>query len=195
MEKTKQIYIYGYSGHGFVCADVARALGYEKIIFLDDDEKKGVLKFSKELEKHDIFIAIGDNEIRSKLYERVLNSGFKLVNLIHPSAIVSPEASIEKSGVLIMPLVIINSKAKIEKGVILNSACVIEHECLVGEFSHISVGAKLAGNVKVGKKCLVGINSCILPNLSLADECILGGGAVLSKSIFKKCVLKGVAAR
>ena len=32
----KIIYLYGASGHGLVCADIARACGYDKIIFLDD---------------------------------------------------------------------------------------------------------------------------------------------------------------
>ncbi|ECR3350084.1 UDP-N-acetylbacillosamine N-acetyltransferase, partial [Campylobacter jejuni] len=101
----------------------------------------------------------------------------------HKSALISPSASVEENaGILIMPYVVVNAKAKIEKGVILNTSSVIEHECMIGEFSHVSVGAKCAGNVKIGKNCFLGINSCVLPNLSLADDSILGGGATLVKS-------------
>ncbi|MFG6697854.1 UDP-N-acetylbacillosamine N-acetyltransferase, partial [Campylobacter jejuni] len=98
-------------------------------------------------------------------------------------------------GILIMPYVVINAKAKIEKGVILNTSSVIEHECVIGEFSHVSVGAKCAGNVKIGKNCFLGINSCVLPNLSLADDSILGGGATLVKNQDEKGVFVGVPAK
>ncbi|MDN2870949.1 UDP-N-acetylbacillosamine N-acetyltransferase, partial [Campylobacter coli] len=78
-------------------------------------------------------------EIRKKIYQKILENGFKIVNLIHKRALISPSASIEENaGILIMPYVVINAKAKIEKGVILNTSCVIEHECVIGEFSHVS---------------------------------------------------------
>lgn len=193
MARTEKIYIYGASGHGLVCADVAMSLGYEECVFLDDSKGK---KFESSLPKYDIFIAIGNNEIRKKLFYQISQSGFKIVNLIHKSAIISQSADIaEDAGILIMPYVVVNAKAKIEKGVILNTSSVIEHECVVGEFSHISVGAKCAGNVKIGKNCFLGISSCVLPNLSLADDSILGGGATLVKSQSEKGVFVGVPAK
>ncbi|ECT4085086.1 TPA: UDP-N-acetylbacillosamine N-acetyltransferase [Campylobacter jejuni] len=193
MARTEKIYIYGASGHGLVCEDVAKNMGYKEGVFLDDF--KG-MKFESTLPKYDFFIAIGNNEIRKKIYQKILENGFKIVNLIHKSALISPSASIEENaGILIMPYVVINAKAKIEKGVILNTSSVIEHECVIGEFSHVSVGAKCAGNVKIGKNCFLGINSCVLPNLSLADDSILGGGATLVKSQDEKGVFVGVPAK
>lgn len=190
----KKIYIYGSSGHGLVSADVARSVGYDEVIFLDDFDERA-LKFSPELEKHDIFIAIGNNKVRAHLVLKVQNAGFKLVSLIHQSAIISPSAKISNEGVLVMPNVTINACVRVEKGVILNTSCVIEHECVVDEFSHISVGAKLAGNVSVGKLCLLGINAAVLPNLKIADECILGGGSVLIKDAREKGTYVGAPAR
>ncbi|AXP08393.1 UDP-N-acetylbacillosamine N-acetyltransferase [Campylobacter hepaticus] len=193
MAKTEKIYIYGASGHGLVCQDIAKNIGYKECIFLDDF--KG-MKFHPKLPKYDFFIAIGDNIIRKQIYKKVLASGFKIVNLIDKNTFISPSANIEEnSGILIMPYVVVNAKAKIERGVILNTASVIEHECVIGEFTHISVGAKCAGNVKIGKNCFLGINSCILPNLSLADNSILGGGATLVKSENEKGVFIGVPAK
>ncbi|MBZ7964600.1 acetyltransferase [Campylobacter sp. 2457A] len=193
MAKTEKIYIYGAGGHGLVCKDVALSLGYKECIFLDDFKAK---PFDPNLEKYDFFIAIGNNQLRKDFFEKVSQSGFKIVNLIHPSAIISPSAFIkEDAGILIMPYVVVNARAKISKGVVLNTSSVIEHECEIGEFSHISVGAKCAGNVKIGKNCLLGINSCVLPNLSLADDSILGGGSTLIKSQNEKGVFVGVPAR
>lgn len=190
----KKIYIYGASGHGLVCADIARNMGYGEVIFLDDDEKKAQI-FTPNLPKHDIFIAVGDNFTRQKLFKKVQNAGFKCVSLIHKSAIIAPSASVNSANVVIMPNVVVNARAKLGAGVILNSSCVIEHECIVGEFSHISVGAKCAGNVSVGARCFLGVNSCVLPNLSLCDEVVLGAGAVMTKSIKQKGVFVGVPAK
>ncbi|TKX32174.1 UDP-N-acetylbacillosamine N-acetyltransferase [Campylobacter estrildidarum] len=193
MARTEKIYIYGAGGHGLVCEDVALSLGYKECIFLDDFKAK---PFDPNLEKYDFFIAIGNNQLRKDFFEKVSQSGFKIVNLIHPSAIISPSAFIEKdAGILIMPYVVVNARVKISKGVILNTSSVIEHECEIGEFSHISVGAKCAGNVKIGKNCLLGINSCVLPNLSLVDDSILGGGSTLIKSQNEKGVFAGVPAK
>lgn len=194
MAKSDKIYIYGASGHGLVCADIAKNVGYKKIIFVDDDEKKGK-KFTPNLAKNDMFIAIGDNATRKKVFERVRNLGFKCVSLIHKSAVIASSANIDEENVAIMANVVVNAKAKVETGVILNSSAVIEHECVVGAFSHISVGAKCAGNVKVGKQCFLGVNSCVLPNLTLCDEVILGAGAVATKSINQKGVFAGVPAK
>ena len=36
----KKIYIYGASGHGLVVADIARACGYEDMIFIDDGKNE-----------------------------------------------------------------------------------------------------------------------------------------------------------
>ncbi|MCR6573828.1 UDP-N-acetylbacillosamine N-acetyltransferase [Campylobacter insulaenigrae] len=192
MGTTKNIYIYGDSGHGLVCADVAKSMGYEKIIFLDD--YKG-LQYSPNLEKYDMFIAIGANTIREQLCKKVIKDGFKLVNLIHKSAIISENASLDDEGILIMPNVIVNAKACIKKGVILNSACVIEHECFVDEFTHISVGVKLGGAVKIGKRCFLGVNSSVIPCLNLSDDVTLGAGGVVIKNITSKGVYAGVPAK
>ncbi|QOR00905.1 UDP-N-acetylbacillosamine N-acetyltransferase [Campylobacter sp. 2014D-0216] len=192
MDTTKSIYIYGTGGHSLVCVDVAKNLGYEKIIFLDDN--KG-LKYHSNLEKHDMFIAIGANHIREKLFKKAKEDGFRLVNLIHKSAIISPSAFLDDEGILIMPNVVVNAKASITKGVILNTACVVEHECFVGEFSHISVGAKLAGAVNIGKRCFLGINSSVIPCVTLCDDITLGAGGVVVKDLKSKGIYAGVPAK
>ncbi len=191
---SEKIYIYGASGHGLVCADIARAVGYKEVIFLDDDEKKAQ-KFTPNLPKYDIFIAVGDNATREKLVQRVQNAGFECVSLIHPSAVIAPSASVSGANVAVMACAVINARAKVLAGAILNTACVIEHECIVGEFAHISVGAKLAGNVSVGARCFLGANSCVLPNLRLCAGVVLGAGAVATKNIEQSGVFVGVPAK
>ena len=179
MAKTKKIYIYGASGHGLVVADIARSSGYDEIVFLDDASE---FKFSPELEKADIIIAIGQNKTRETISKRVEAAGFEIVNLIHKSAVVSESAVIEK-GVVVMPNAVINAKACIKEGAIINSGAIIEHECVIGKFAHISPNTALAGNVSVGEFTHIGIGSSVIQGISIGSSCIIGAGSVVVRDI------------
>lgn len=185
---SKSIYIYGASGHGLVVADIARDSGYDNIIFIDDGTNE-YLTF-KDVEKENsipLAFGIGNNIIRAKLFERVKNSGFDIVSLIHPSSIISPSVTIGK-GTVVMSNVVVNAKATIGVGVILNSSCVIEHECIVDDFVHISPNVALAGDVKVGKFTHIGIGSCVIQGMRVGKNTIIGAGSTVVKNIgnFKK---------
>lgn len=190
MAKTKKIYIYGASGHGLVVADIAKNNGYDEIVFLDDASE---FKFSQELEKADIIIAIGDNKTRQKISQKVEAAGFEIVNLIHKSAVVSESAVIEK-GVVVMPNAVINAKARIKEGAIINSGAVIEHECVIGKFAHISPNAALAGNVSVGEFTHVGIGSSVIQGISIGKNCVIGAGSVVVRDIKDAIKAYGVPA-
>ena len=179
MAKTKKIYIYGASGHGLVVADIAKSNGYDEIVFLDDASE---FKFSPELEKADIIIAIGENKTRQKISQKVEAAGFEIVTLIHKSAVVSESAVIEK-GAVVMPNAVINVKARIKEGAIINSGAVIEHECVIGKFAHISPNVALAGNVRVGEFTHVGIGSSVIQGISIGGSCIIGAGSVVVRDI------------
>lgn len=190
MEKTK-IYIYGASGHGKVVADVAKSVGYKKIIFLDDN---GELKFNPDLPKFPVIIAIGDNKIRANLQKKVSEAGFEIATLIHETAVISPTAKIGR-GVVIMPNVVVNADAVINDGVILNSACVIEHDCKIGKFAHISPNSALAGGVEVGEFSHIGIGSSVIQKIKIGANSIIGAGSAVIKNIDENCLAVGVPAK
>lgn len=178
----KNIYIYGASGHGLVVADIAKASGYENIIFVDDGENE-YLTFDEIKENKQIPITIGiGNNIRAKLFKKVKNNGFEIVTLIHSSSIISSSVIIGK-GTIIMPNVVVNAKAIIENGVILNSSCVLEHECIIDDFVHITPNEALAGDVKVGKFTYIGIESSVIQFLEIGKNMIVGGGSMVIRNI------------
>jgi len=179
----KSIYIYGASGHGLVVADVARACGYNDIIFIDDGENHySVFEDIKDNNHIPVALGIGSNNIRAKLFEKVKINGFKIVTLIHPSCIVSSNISIDE-GTVIMPNVVVNANASIGRGAILNTSCVIEHECRIDDFVHISPNVALAGNVKIRQSSHIGIQSCVIQGLTIGENCIIGAGSVVTKNI------------
>lgn len=191
---TEKIYIYGAGGHGLVCADIALSMGYKEVIFIDDEKKK-CIAFSPDLPKYDIFVAIGDNKMRRWVFDKVEKHGFECVNLIHPSAVVSQNATLVGKNIAIMPNAVINAFAAVGFGTIINTGAVVEHESRIGSFAHIAVGAKVCGHVSVGDSCLVGAGAVIIPNLWIFDEVVIGAGAVVVRNIHEKGVFVGNPAR
>jgi maltose O-acetyltransferase len=49
--------------------------------------------------------------------------------------------------------------------------------------------------VKVRSNVFVGINATILPNLTIGDGAIIGGGAVVTKDVDERAVVAGNPAR
>lgn len=185
--QTQKIYIYGAGGHGRSVADVARAVGYTEICFLDDFAGE---PFYADLPRADIIIAVGDNIARERLYQNVRSAGFPIVNLIHPKAIVSPAAELG-NGVVVMAGAVVNVGSKIGDGVIVNTAAVIDHDCHIEAFAHISPKAALAGHVRVGTRAQVGIGSCMIQHTQIGSDSIIGAGSVVVRNIPSNVVAFG----
>lgn len=175
----KQIYIYGCSGHGLVVADVARACGYETIIFIDDG-KNNCLSFEEiqSLNTFPIALGVGDNATRQTLFEKVRLHGFSVATLIHPSSTISSSATLEV-GTVVMPHVVVNASAFVGQGVILNTGCIVEHECVVEDFAHISPQVALGGNVTVGRFTHIGIGTSVIQGIRIGANTIIGAGSVV----------------
>ena len=179
----KSIYIYGAGGHGLVVADIAALCGYDDITFIDDGDNK-YLSFEAIKNNKDIPVAfgIGDNKTRKKLFNNVMKSGFKVVSLIHPSAIISSSVIID-IGTVVMPNVVVNTNSKIGCGVILNTSSIIEHENIVENFVHISPNVALAGEVIIKENTHIGIGTSVIQKLTIGINCIIGAGSVVVKNI------------
>lgn len=186
METIDTIAIYGMSGHGKVVADVARSLGFTNIFWIDDNpeitETLSFDHFTEEYRTIPVALGVGNNILRAQLYNRLQEKGIAIISLIHPTATVSPSATIE-IGTIIMPHAVINAEAKIGLGVIINSASVVEHNCTVGDFAHISPNAAIAGNVSVGKRVHIGIGSCVIQSRTIGDDAIIGAGSTVITDI------------
>ena len=201
-QTARQLLILGASGHGKVVADIARQIGYTDILFLDDDPDKKVCEGYKVAGKctdftsydADICIAIGNPEIRAKLFAEVKESRYNLPFLIHPSAVLSANVSIGE-GTVVMAGAVINIDAIIGRGCIVNTGATVDHDCRIGDFVHIAVGAHLAGSVTVGKGTWIGIGAVVSNNITICEGCTIGAGAVVVDNICVRGTYIGVPAK
>jgi len=105
--------------------------------------------------------------------------------VIHPSSFVHPQAAVT-GNVIIGKDVYIGPGAALRGdwgGIIVEDGCNIQENCTIHMFpgitvmlkegAHIGHGAIIHG-AQIGKNCLVGMNSVIMDNVELGDECIVG---------------------
>lgn len=141
-----------------------------------------------------IFVAIGDNSLRDRLYDRAISIGFEPVNIISHYAVVSPRAQLGK-GICVMPGAVVNVNTVIEDNCIINTRCSIDHDCHIGKSSHIAPGVTLSGTVKIGDGVHVGTGASLIDKVSIGDWSYIGGGAVVVGDIPSGVMAFGVPAK
>ncbi len=191
----RQAILIGYSGHGYVVADIAIENNYQIIGY---SEKAGIQKNPFNLEylgdenqkdfidafwnKCYFLIGIGDNILRERIFKNLIDKGCHFLTLKSLSSSISNTAVIE-NGTFINRNVSVNAFSRIGKNVILNTACIIEHDCIISDSVHIAPGAVLAGNVFVGERTFVGANCVIKQGIKIGNDVLIGAGAVIIKDI------------
>jgi len=147
--------ILGAGGHGRVVKETAEAMGvFGKIDFLDDNlESKVALGLCSDFEKYAgeypyAFPAFGNNELRMKWTERLQEKCFKIPVLIHPTAFVSPSATVHL-GTIVEAKAIINTNSVIARCSIVSVGAIIDHDTYIGIGCHIDCGATVMANCVV----------------------------------------------
>jgi len=203
----KKIIIYGASGHGKVIADIIEKSDKEISGFVDDDSKKWGLNFFRykilggydylndiDRYQYEIIIGIGDNNTRKSISGKISKEEIKFSIVIHPSAQIAKNVIIEE-GTVVMANAVINPDTRIGKHCILNTSSSVDHDCDLGDFVHISPGACLGGNIKVGKCSWIGLGASIKNNVIIGENSIIGAGAIVINDIPDNVIVVGNPAK
>ena len=195
MEKSKKIIIYG----------IGKLAEYVSYVFENDSEYEVVafcveenffnenqttqlglpiLIFENISIKYDpnnysMFIAVGNNDVRERIYNESKAQGYSLANYISSKAetwpnLIMGDNTFIGEGSTIQPFV------ALQKNVIMFSSN-IGHHCNIGNHILIS-GGYLAGNVTVGDYTFIGLNATINQNVIIGKYNIIGVGSNISKN-------------
>ena len=160
--------------------------------FADDDPAKAegnfegypmlgsVAKASKDNPGASVFIAIGDNAVRRRLYAQLRGHDFPA--LIDPSAQVSPTTEF-RHGTFIAVEAVVSVGTDIGKFVIISSRAGVGHDTVVGDFANLAPGVSLSGHTKVGEDVFMGANSCTAPGVSVGCGATVACGTPVLRDV------------
>lgn len=200
-----KLIIIGASGHGKVVADIAiKTNKWQSIAFLDDDESIEISMGLKVIgrtadaikykDESDFFVAIGNNDTREKIQEKLIVECLNIVSLIHPNAVIATDVEIG-TGTVVMAGVVINSSSRIGKGCIINTSSSLDHDNVIEDYAHISPGVRTAGSVSIGEGTWLGIGAVVSNNVNICSGCKVGAGAVVVKDITEPGIYVGIPVR
>jgi sugar O-acyltransferase (sialic acid O-acetyltransferase NeuD family) len=204
--------IWGTGGHGRVVADVARAAGWSIAAWVTADpdaegawRARAVAPVLAEAEWPEwleaqaasgrpirVVPAMGDNVTRQRIAASL--AGRLADAIVHPSAVVSPTATLG-AGTVVMPLAVVNAHASVGEAVIVNSGAIVEHDCVLERGVHVSPGAVLSGGVRVAERGWIGAGATLLPLVRLGADAIAGAGATVTRDVPDGATVVGTPAR
>jgi sugar O-acyltransferase (sialic acid O-acetyltransferase NeuD family) len=186
--------LYGASGHGRVILDCLKRNQAKVLCFFDDNDKIAdycslpVFRYNpSEYPDEKLIISIGDNGIRKNIARRVSRP---FGNTVDPSAIIAGDVRIGK-GTVVLHNAVVQSGTILGEHVIINTASSIDHECNIGNFSHIGPNATLCGNVTVGEGTQIGAAAVVIPGISVGHWSVIGAGAVVRETVPDNVVVAG----
>lgn len=206
MPNRKELVVVGAGAHARVVMDTAMAAGFAIRGLLDPAHMPGtvvntfhvlgsddLLQDEQFVSAHQFVVAIGDQETRRKISERLVRVG-ALATIVHPSCVVSPSATIG-AGSTVLAGCIVNANASVGRFCILNTACSVDHDCILEDGVQVSPGARLAGNVTCGADVFIGTAAVIIPKVAIGTGAIVGAGAVVVNDVDAYSTVVGNPAR
>ena len=179
--------LIGGGGHAAVVADVARRawLGRVRLWsesppdlsrFPDGTTYAPLADLDSSVE---VVLAFGGLEDRARVRERFPRA---------PPAVVDPSATVGGGvelgrGTVVMARSALNANARVARDGILNTACVVEHDCVLDHNVHVSPGAVLTGGVRVGAGAHIGAGAVVLPGVAVGAGATVGAGAVVTRDV------------
>lgn len=162
------VVILGQGGHGRDVEAVALACGAFTSYF---DDEKGEPCNTPIRPGQTYTIGVWNPHVRASLDRREDPAA----SLIHPSAHIGP-GCVLGAGVVIGPHVSLGADVHLGRHVHVGDGARLTR-CTVGDYTTISNGAVVCGDVTIGKEVTVGANATIKNLLTIGDSAVIGCGA------------------
>ncbi len=168
---------------------------------IDRDSKDEVIGdfswFHNQDEKIAVALGIGNPQSRLSIANTLSNSfdNIEFPSIVHPNVIYDASTCLIEKGVIVCASTILTVNVKLEKFSMLNLACTIGHEAIIGPGSVLNPTVNISGGVKIGRSVLVGTGAQVLQYLSIGDNSTVGAGACVTKDLPNNVVAVGIPAK
>jgi sugar O-acyltransferase (sialic acid O-acetyltransferase NeuD family) len=213
--------IFGASRQGRVALEVLRAQGQHSILgFLDDDTARfgawvdglpvlggmdwaaanAPMQGERELagatssRRLAAIVAIGGNDARLDVAQRLRALGFELINAVHPSSVIQGHVSLG-AGNLICAGAILITGTRIEDDVVINTGSTIDHDCLLESGAQVASGVTTSGCVTVRQGAFVGVGAILGPGVTVGEGAIVGAGSLVLRDVPPRVLAYGTPCR
>lgn len=202
--------IYGSGGLGCDILDLAYAVNlhdkrWDSYVFINDyaDGQRireiNIMSFDRFLETYskyeaEIVIAVGEPDIREKLWNKVTESSFSMATLIHPTVELPETVKIGK-GCTIGKNSYISYNVQIGDNTCIQIMACVGHNTIVGKNVVLSSLSNCGGNCRIGNNVYIALNVPVKEHISIGSNTIVGMGAVVLRDLPADVIAMGNPAR
>lgn len=129
--------------------------------------------------EYKMFIAVGDNEVRERIFYQAKEKGFTLLSYISSKSIFWDNLKYGEN-------VFISEDTGIQPFVSIDDNCIlmgpkIGHHSQIGKHNLLSC-CFIAGNVQISNNCFLGLNSSVKQGVRIGNKNIIGMGCIITKN-------------
>ncbi len=183
------VLIFGFGGHARVIASLLDRPSR----LIDKEEEDSVFADKATLLNTDIYVGLGDNTIRERIFNRLSEIGVVLPPLVATGAFVSRGAQIGR-GAVILPGAVVMTGTRVGDNCIIDLISSVDHDCVVGAHTFIGPGVSIPGHVVIGSRCFFGVKSATFPNVKIGDGVVVRAGSLVTKDVEAGAKVGGVPA-
>jgi sugar O-acyltransferase (sialic acid O-acetyltransferase NeuD family) len=130
------------------------------------------------------------NRVRTKLYEETKRKGFRLCSYVSSNAFVWRDVEIGENC-FIFENNVLQYGVRVGNNVVLWSGNHIGHQTRIHDNCFVSSHVVVSGYCEIGANCFLGVNSTFIDNLVIAEDTVVGAGAVVIRNTESGKVYKG----
>ncbi len=148
-----------------------------------------------EIQPNDVFFCgIGKVSDRKKTVETILSKGGKFINLVHPTAVISPSVKLG-IGVGIKAFCVLASDVTVEDFTFMQSSVIMGHDVHIGKFCQINSFAFFAGYSRIHDLVTINAGVKLIQKVVVEEGAIVGMGSVVLNKVKKGTTVFGIPAK
>lgn len=207
MSSTERIVIIGAGGQAKIYTEIIELLGLNLLGYVSCEASgtfingyevlcdiESFVNKENHIDADSVIVSIGDNIIRSQIYEKIAPLKINNINLIHPSAVISRNIELGE-GNYIGAGSVVDPFTKIGNWVTIGTNASIGHDCLIGNGVNIAPGVNIAGKVHFADRSVASIGSTVIEKVYIGRNSIIGAGALVLEDVPDDSVVFGIPAK
>lgn len=178
---------------------------WSEIVFIDDHATAeqllgcpvcGFHTFRKHYKPEDVrfAITIGEPKFRREAFARMTEAGYRGALVVHPSAVISPDAEVGE-GAVIAHGAFIGSLARVGKNFYGAKGASIGHDAVIGDHVRVGVGAFVGGHAVIGENAFIGSGAMLKDRIRIGEYSVVGIGSAVFSDVESNTTVMGNPAR